>query len=147
MCFRICFLFWNKCSYLFEVSSFVVIASQGAIIITASILPKNMQISYEESEQGKKQWSKERNCKSWSDYLGFKKNYISIQIILSYVNVCITAKKFMCSHFCKSPWLIGWWHIWLHIDKAYRVKISPKTQVTCTCRLLVISSIITWIVS
>ena len=110
--------------------------SQGVVIIAASILPKNIHISYAESERGKE------TVKRGEEFYNLTNFAISVQIILGHLNFYITATTFMWSHFRKSPrpHSAGWRHRWLHIEETFKVENTTKTRFACTCMILTVIS-------
>ena len=138
------FLFWNNCSFLYEVSSFVVIApGQCVVIRSAKVLsssrpqycPKTFTFHMQRASEGKRQWREERNF-TISQILQFLFRF------LGHLNFYITATTFMWSHFRKSPrpHSAGWRHRWLHIEETYKVENTPKTRFACTCMILTVIS-------
>ena len=92
---------WHMCSIISP-------AKGGIIIATSALLPQNIHISYAESERGKEtvKWGEELQFIISQILFFFKFSSLSVQIILSHLNLCISVTTFIFSHLNKSNWLV-----------------------------------------
>ena len=138
-----CSLFQNNCSFLFEVSSFVIIAwqmfSHMAIGQPRSrrhqhdlnIASQHLHFICKEERDSEVRRGIVNCDHSNLEYL----NKTIFFLFRSSSGIIMFVKQWQHLSVVNLP---GWQHRWLHIDKTYRVEISPKIQAVCTCRLFTV---------